>query len=464
MPFFIFQIMRLLYFFIFILVSLGSIAQRAIVITSIPFNTPQGDQVYLAGEPNNWNPGNAEWVFTNSDNQWILDVPESTESSFSGKITRGTWETVEGNATGGFLPDRSFSFASGDTIFIEVLTWEGEFVPDDLPENLVVFDEAFFMPELDRSRRIRVLLPIDYEETDLDYPVLYMHDGQNLFSSQESFAGEWEIDEAMLAFEEDGYNGAIIVAIDNGGALRIDEYTPHSNPDYGGGEGDAYADFIVNTLKPAIDLEYRTLPERDHTGIMGSSLGGLISFYTGMKYQTIFSKVGNFSPSFWFNDSIYDFAEEMGKQADMKFYFLAGGQESESLESQVEDMISTLEDTGFQEEEINFQFVPNGQHSEWFWAEEFPDAFDWLYLFNPLSSGSIKKPKIELYPNPSMDYIHLAGMNEAVSFSILNISGLQLQSGLSRKGRIDVSELPAGMYYLIAQSKGQQFSEKFIKL
>lgn len=456
--------MRLLYTFIFVLASFGSSAQRAIVITSLPSNTPQADQIYFAGDPNSWNPGDADWVFAQSDDQWILDLQESTSASFSGKITRGSWQTVEGNATGGFLPDRTFSFSTSDTVFIEVLSWEGGFVPDDLPENLVVFDEEFYMPELDRSRRIRVLLPVDYDETELNYPVLYMHDGQNLFSSQESFAGEWEIDEAMLAFEEDGYNGAIIVAVDNGGSFRIDEYTPFSNPQYGGGDGDAYADFIVNTLKPAIDLEYRTLPERDHTGIMGSSLGGLISFYTGMKYQTVFSKVGIFSPSFWFNDSIYDFAEEMGKQADMKFYFLAGGQESESLESQVEDMISTLEGTGFQEEEINFQFVSNGQHSEWFWAQEYPDAFDWLYLFNPLSSGSILKEEIELYPNPSIDFIHFSGIEETLAFSIYNSNGRELHSGFSNQGKIDIRNLPAGIYFLNALNADGIISETFIKL
>jgi predicted alpha/beta superfamily hydrolase len=439
-------------------------AQRAIVITSIPANTPQEDQIYFAGEPNGWNPGDAEWTFSESADQWILDLPESVATTFNGKITRGSWQTVEGNATGGFLPDRTFSFANGDTVFIEVLTWEGGFVPSDLPENLVTFDEEFFMPELDRSRRVRVLLPIDYEDTDLDYPVLYMHDGQNLFSDQESFAGEWEIDEAMLAFEQDGYNGAIIVAIDNGGSLRIDEYTPHPNPDYGGGDGEAYADFISNTLKPAIDLEYRTLSGREHTGIMGSSLGGLISFYAGMKYQDIFSKVGIFSPSFWFNDSIYDFAEEMGKQADMRFFFLAGGQESASLESNVEEMIDILVEAGFEEAEMNFQFVPNGQHSEWFWAQEYPDAFDWLYLSNPLSSGSIENIEIELYPNPSKDFIHFSGMAETVEYSILNTSGQELHSGFSRQGKIDVSILPAGVYFLNALSSQRVISEKFIKL
>ncbi|MGB6036097.1 MAG: alpha/beta hydrolase-fold protein [Cryomorphaceae bacterium] len=456
--------MRVVGLFIFTMVCLLSEAQRSIVITSIPSNTPVEDQIYFAGEPNGWNPGDSDWVFSPSADEWVLDLPEGTATNFNGKITRGSWQTVEGNETGGFLPDRTFSFSNTDTVYIQVVSWEGGFVPSDLPENLVTFDEEFFMPELDRSRRVRVLLPIDYDDTELNYPVLYMHDGQNLFSDQESFAGEWEIDEAMLALEEDGYNGAIIVAIDNGGALRIDEYTPHANPEYGGGDGDAYADFIANTLKPAIDLEYRTLPEREHTGIMGSSLGGLISFYAGIKYQDIFSKVGIFSPSFWFNDSIYDFAEEMGKQADMRFYFLAGGQESASLESNVEEMISTLEDVGFEEAEMNFQFVPNGQHSEWFWAQEYPDAFDWLYLFNPLSSGSIEKFDIDLYPNPSMDFIHFSGVTETLEYSIFNASGQKLHSGFSHRGKVDVRVLPAGVYFFNALSSQRVISEKFVKL
>ena len=456
--------MRFLTFTLFTVFAFSAFSQRAIVITSLPVNTPSEDEIYFAGDPNGWDPGNANWTFIESNSEWILGLPESTASSFEGKITRGSWESVEGNVTGGFRPNRTFSFTSSDTVYIDVLSWEGEFVPDNLPENLVVFDEAFFMPELDRSRRIRVLLPLDYEETAIDYPVLYMHDGQNLFSDQESFAGEWEIDEAMLAFEEDGYNGAIIVAIDNGGSFRIDEYTPYPHPEYGGGDGDAYVEFIVNSLKPAIDSEYRTLPERESTGIMGSSLGGLISFYAGMKHQDIFSKVGVFSPSFWFNDSIYDLAEEMSKQADMKFYFLAGGQESGSLESNVESMITVLESEGFQEEEISFQFVSNGQHSEWFWAQEYPDAFDWLYLSNPLSSGSLPEEEIELYPNPASGFIRFTGFSSSFSFSIFTTTGRELHSGLSRQGRIDVSNLPAGMYYLRVQGNERLISEKFIKL
>ena len=455
--------MRLLVLTASILLAHSCFGQRAIIITSVPANTPAEDQIYFAGDPNGWDPGNADWIFTVGDDQLILDLPESASDSFEGKITRGSWDTVEGNAEGGFLPNRSFSFSNADTVYIEVQSWEGEFVPDDLPENLVVFDEAFYMPELERTRRIRVLLPLDYDETSLDYPVLYMHDGQNLFSDQESFAGEWEIDEAMALFESEGYSGAIIVAIDNGGSLRIDEYTPYPHPVYGGGEGETYVEDLVNSLKPAIDDEYRTLPEREYTGIMGSSLGGLISFYAGMKYQDIFSKVGVFSPSFWFNDSIYDFAAEVGKENEMKFYFLAGGQESESLEGDVNEMISLMEDEGFEETELNFQFVSNGQHSEWFWAQEYPDAFEWLYFTNPLSSGSLEKEEFEIYPNPSQDFIHFDGISEPIHFAIFSSSGQKVYKGFSPAGKIDVSYLPSGVYFVSAQANEKVVSEKFVK-
>lgn len=457
--------MRSLLFIALTILAVNLSGQRAVVITSIPPNTPSEDLLYLAGEPNGWNPGDEAWVFMNVGNEFIYTLPEATPDVFQGKITRGSWATVEGNATGGFLPNRTFNFSSTDTVFIQVLTWEGEFEPSDLPENLEVFDQDFLMPELDRNRRIRVLLPTDYEESTIDYPVLYMHDGQNLFSDQESFAGEWEIDESMLVFEENGYPGAIIVAIDNGGALRIDEYTPYMHPVYGGGEGDEYVDFIVNTLKPAIDEEYRTLPDRNNTGIMGSSLGGLISFYAGMKYQDVFSKVGVFSPSFWFNDSIYDFADEMGKSAEMKFFFLAGGEESASLGVEVEAMINILYDEGFQSAEINYQFVPDGEHSEWFWADEFPEAFEWLYLTNPLSTIEQFSKTLVVFPNPTSDFIRVANAPfEIERFSIYDYTGrLVLEDISPEDSAIDVSELPSGAYHLKLRTQKAVMVESFIK-
>ena len=102
------------------------------------------------------------------------------------------------------------------------------------------------------------------------YPVLYMQDGQNLFDDSTSFAGEWEVDEALHNLQMDGNYGCIVVAIENGGTERNDEYSEFNNPSYGGGQGDEYCDFMVSTLKPYIDSHYRTLSTRDFTAVAGA--------------------------------------------------------------------------------------------------------------------------------------------------------------------------------------------------
>src|SRR5690606_35077746 len=133
----------------------------------------------------------------------------------------------------------------------------------------------------------------------------------------------------------------------------------------------------------------------------------LISHYGGMKYQNVFSKVGVLSPSFWFTSDIYDYTAAQGHSADMKFYFLAGGQESESLQQEVTTMIATMEENGFSESETHFKYVPNGQHSEWFWAQEFPEAFEWLYLSNATAFAERQaNNNIAVYPNPVFDTLH----------------------------------------------------------
>jgi predicted alpha/beta superfamily hydrolase len=445
-------------------------AQRALVISSLPANTPPGDDISLASSANGWTPGDADWIFAQAGGQWILTIPDIAPNVFQGKITRGSWATVEGNASGGFLPDRSFNFNSADTLYIEVLSWEGAAPPPtDLPPNVVVLDEAFFMPELNRSRRVRLFLPGTYDELGNDdhYPVLYMHDGQNLFSAQESFAGEWEVDEAMLAFEAGGYSGAIVVAIDHGGAFRIDEYTPYANPQYGGGGGEAYTDFIVNTLKPFVDANFRTMPGREHSGIMGSSLGGLISFYAAMAHQDVFSKVGVFSPSFWFNDTIYSFADSQGKQQAMKFLFLAGGQEGANLQNQVQEMVDILEGDGFGEDELRFDFVPTGQHSEWFWAQHYPDAFEWLYMEEATVSVTnfAEKARPSIYPNPTQGAFELIlpeGM-QVYGMVLSDQTGRRLHEWTFNLHRPDISALPAGLYLLHIQAEYGTFVEKLLK-
>jgi predicted alpha/beta superfamily hydrolase len=160
--------------------------------------------------------------------------------------------------------------------------------------------QGLLSPRLYNRRDIFVYLPPSYGYTDQRYPVLYMHDGQNLFDSALSYAGEWRVDETMerLAYEQQ--LEAIVVGIPNMGQQRMDEYSPFHHPGLGGGRGDDYLAFLVHTLKPIIDNDFQTLPDAAHTGLMGSSMGGLISLYGFFRYPEVFGFAGVMSPSLWF--------------------------------------------------------------------------------------------------------------------------------------------------------------------
>ncbi len=185
-------------------------------------------------------------------------------------------------------------------------------------EKRLIVIENFDMPQLDRKRTIRIYLPKNYSLENKNYPVLYMHDAQNLFYPNMSFSGHtWEICENLDLIETQGLTeGIILVAIDNSnlrnGVGRLDEYSPwvrnfmngipkdwRGEEDFGG-EGDKYSDFIVNSLKEYVDNNFRTKKEKEFTFIGGSSMGALISLYIGTKYKDKFSKLLLVSPAFWF--------------------------------------------------------------------------------------------------------------------------------------------------------------------
>jgi len=244
-------------------------------------------------------------------------------------------------------------------------------------ENVKIIDTAFFMPQLNRTRRIWIYLPEGYSNSKEKYPVIYMHDGQNIFDSSTSFAGEWRVDETADSLIKNGYKKAIIVGIDNGGEYRINELTPFENKEYGGGDGRLYMDFIVKTLKPYIDSTYKTLPDRENTSIVGSSLGGLISFYGIMKYKNVFSKAVLMSPSFWFSNRIY-FIPENKESLPIKLYFIAGDDESETMVSDIEKMTAKLDRYKYPQESYKVKIVKGGKHNEKSWGKQFPDAYIWL--------------------------------------------------------------------------------------
>ncbi len=230
-------------------------------------------------------------------------------------------------------------------------------------------------PQLQAERTIWVYLPKNYENSEKAYPIIYMHDAQNLFDAYTSYAGEWKIDEYL---DSSSQPESIIVGIEHGNEKRIEELTPYPNEKYGGGKGDAYLDFIIKTLKPKIDSTYRTRTEPQHTTIFGSSLGGLISFYAAVKYPETFGKAGVFSPSFWFSGQIYGFASEADIPATSKFYFLMGTKESETAVADLQKMVDLLIQKGVDSKQIINKIVEGGEHNESFWSNEFPEAYQWL--------------------------------------------------------------------------------------
>lgn len=159
--------------------------------------------------------------------------------------------------------------------------------------------EGVHSPQLGNRRDLLVHLPPSYPEGRRNWPVLYFHDGHNLFDAHRSFAGEWQVDETMLALAAQGLE-AIVVGVANQGRDRIDEYAPFFDPRIGGGKAPGYLRFLVETVKPLVDREFKTAPERERTGIVGSSLGGLMSLWALFEQPRVFGLVAAFSPSVLF--------------------------------------------------------------------------------------------------------------------------------------------------------------------
>lgn len=456
---------------VFLLIPFFTWAQLTLKVNSIPANTPLRDNIFVVGSFNNWNPGDSSYMLKKQPEghySLVLQLP-SGEIKF--KFTRGSWPKVEGNAAGQFLADRTLSYSGNPQIAdFNILTWEdlsGNNQGDGNPAaNVKILSNDFYMPQLGRNRRIWIQLPLDYDFSQKNYPVLYMHDGQNLFDNSTSFSGEWEVDESINKLFQSGDYGAIVVGIDNGGANRLAEYTPWPNPTFGGGEGIKYARFIVETLKPYIDKNYRTKADRENTGIMGSSLGGLISMYMAIEYQEIFGKAGIFSPSFWFSPNAYTHVSSMGKRKDMKIYLLAGQLEDEgSVVRDLQAMYNTLRTAGFTENEIKTAVHNDGQHTEWYWAREFPAAYKWLFgnLSTPVSRPTQNPYQVKLYPNPTQNTLQIQSNFEIKNkrVQIYSINGSELvPPTFLEGGSFNASFLKPGVYVFNIFSGNQLVSSE----
>lgn len=243
-----------------------------------------------------------------------------------------------------------------------------------------------YSPQLNNTRDILVYLPPSYHTGDRHYPVIYMHDGQNLFDAHTSYAGEWHVDETMARLSAEGIE-AIVVGIPNAEAQRVAEYNPYPTERFHHAQGNAYVRFIMETVKPSIDNAYRSLTDAAHTGIIGSSMGGLISLYAWLAYPHVFGLGGVMSPSIWVApESVFSHV----KHADFntgRLYLDTGTAETtrklkryaKAFADNVVALRLTLEARGYtQPERLKFVYEEGGQHNESSWARRLPDALRFL--------------------------------------------------------------------------------------
>ena len=243
---------------------------------------------------------------------------------------------------------------------------------------------------LTKKRDVIVYLPGIYDKrADMRFPVLYLEDGQNLFDPNTSFIHGmyWRVGEtADRAIANAIVAPVIIVGIYNTDK-RMNEYTPTRDKKLGGGRADKYGRMLVTELKPFIDKKYRTLSAPQHTGLGGSSLGGLLTIYLGMKYQQVFGKLAVLSPSVWWNQrAILDFVAQSRIKSRARIWLDVGTKEDTHTVANVTALHDILVRMGWQDgPDLHFQIFQGAQHNEDAWAQRVEPFLQ--YLFPPAESA-----------------------------------------------------------------------------
>ena len=361
-------------------ISICALAQYKIsfVINHLPSYHNSSKQIYLVGSFNNWNPHDEKLQLKTLGGKHGITI-ELGKGMYEYKFTEGSWENVESLDRGVPTQNRKIVVEGDTTINVDIQEWADHFPQKEkvstASKNVHIVDEAFYIPQLDRHRRVWIYLPESYGTSKRKYPVLYMQDGQNVFDEATSAYGEWGVDEALDSLGKQ-HKEIIVVAIDNGGDKRMNEYSPYDMERYGKAEGDHYVDFMVQTLKPYIDKHYRTLKDEKNTFVAGSSMGGLISFYAILKYPKVFGGAGVFSPSFWIAPQLKHIDPENAKKVKGKIYFYVGQQEGETM---VPDMLNVFEQMR-QNSKARMKTVirAEGKHNEPSWRNEFPLFYKWI--------------------------------------------------------------------------------------
>lgn len=252
--------------------------------------------------------------------------------------------------------------------------------------------KSFHSKILNNDRDVVVYLPPGYDRNPTKrYSVLYLHDGQNLFDGATSFiAGqEWRVDETAQSLIAAGkVEPLIIVGIYNTGAARVNEYTPAEDAKYKtGGKADLYGRMLIEELKPFIDSTYRTKKSAKHTGLGGSSLGGLVSLYLGLKYPNVFGKLAVVSPSVWWADKqIVHYTETLSRKPPVRIWLDIGTREGGDA-NEAQDTVRNarlLRDTLIKKgwhagKDLKYLEASDAEHNEQAWAARVELILEFLF-------------------------------------------------------------------------------------
>lgn len=341
------------------------------------------NSVFITGnnlELGNWNPAKIKLRKT-SHNTWMkkISFPKGIDLLF--KFTKGSWETEALNKNNEVPGNHSLKVISDTTIVFEIQNWKSDLFKSNKLKGQITGEVKYHKNLtwdglLDRD--IIVWLPPNYNR-DLNnhYPVLYMHDGQNIFDpATSSFGTDWQIDEAADSLiKNNTIEPIIIVGIYN----TINRNNEYNNTD----TSKIYMDFIINKVKPLIDKTYRTKPGRKYTSTGGSSSGGLISFMLLWEHSEIFSKAICMSPAFKifnidYNQKVNNYN---GDKKEIKIYLDNGGIElEEKLQPGISEMIEILLGKGFQlNTDLFWVKEKDAQHNEAAWAKRIPNVLKQFY-------------------------------------------------------------------------------------
>ncbi|KXT77744.1 alpha/beta hydrolase [Streptococcus sp. DD13] len=254
------------------------------------------------------------------------------------------------------------------------------------------------VPYTSQKRRVRVLLPKNYEEeSERSYPVVYFHDGQNVLYSKEAFSGHsWKV--IPVIKRNPDIARVIVVAIDNDGPARMNEYSAWRYQESNipgmqfGGKGIEYAEFVMGVVKPFIDQTYRTKSDRKHTAMIGSSLGGNITQFMGIEYQDQIGCLGVFSSANWLHQAAFDrYLERKELLADQRVYIYVGTEEADETDktlmagnikqAYIDSSLSyyrKLLSKGLALENIAIDICSGAIHNEEAWAQYLPTCLRFL--------------------------------------------------------------------------------------